>query len=292
MTQQVELLNISELSGILNSLANDDALNIFIAAQKGITKSTQTIKELELTQKRYYTRLGSLMKVGLVERTNIGYEMTSLGRLIHNVLINKVRFALVNRDKIELMDKLKKTVLLSPEDYEKVSFSILQNMNTFFMPKEMEICRNINQFVLYSMKLIEKGEEEVYVASRFFSPSISEAILNCTNRNVKVFILDGDTENLSSKIQIIRTLLSNPKTIDRFYKALESRNLKLRFAALPFTFFLVDHEYVGIEIADVISGDFFCGLLFKDKEIYTNLKEKFTILFEKALKEPVINVNG
>ena len=69
LDQLLKSINVAEMGEILNSLAHEDALKIFVAAKVGITKSTSTIQELGLTQKRYYSRLKELMReLGTEER--------------------------------------------------------------------------------------------------------------------------------------------------------------------------------------------------------------------------------
>jgi len=56
---------LQHLEKIFSAGSSIDALKIFYAAKDGIESSTQTIKKLGLTQKRYYTNLKRLIDVGL-----------------------------------------------------------------------------------------------------------------------------------------------------------------------------------------------------------------------------------
>ena len=67
LSDVLKSINLVELKEILAALANEDAIKIFLTARRGIEKSTKTIQELGLTQKRYYSRLKELMEAGLVE---------------------------------------------------------------------------------------------------------------------------------------------------------------------------------------------------------------------------------
>ena len=59
---------LNVLVELLSSLTSLDSLKIFMKAEKGISSSTRAIKELGLTQKRYYVWLKSLIDVDLVEK--------------------------------------------------------------------------------------------------------------------------------------------------------------------------------------------------------------------------------
>ncbi|MFB0543351.1 MAG: hypothetical protein ACETVR_01090, partial [Candidatus Bathyarchaeia archaeon] len=59
---------LSRIEEIIDALSHEDALRIFIYAKEGITNSTVAIKKLELTQKRFYTRLKQLLDAGVLEK--------------------------------------------------------------------------------------------------------------------------------------------------------------------------------------------------------------------------------
>ena len=89
MSPQISLVQVEEetsdltltyLEGMFSALSSVDALNIFYAAEDGIESSTQTIKELNLTQKRYYTNLKRLIDAGLVERVLADMSIRHLER--------------------------------------------------------------------------------------------------------------------------------------------------------------------------------------------------------------------
>ena len=94
-----------EMEKILSSLANEDSLKIFYAADEGITSSTKTIKGLGLTQKRYYTRLNQLIKAGLIEKNENTYQHTMLGKICHKMGLTFID-ALKNRDILDYLSDL------------------------------------------------------------------------------------------------------------------------------------------------------------------------------------------
>ncbi|MEM2936221.1 MAG: hypothetical protein QW231_03495, partial [Candidatus Bathyarchaeia archaeon] len=60
--------SFAEMERVISALANQDAIKIFYAAGEGIRSSTEAIKKLGLTQKRYYTHLRNLTEAGLIQK--------------------------------------------------------------------------------------------------------------------------------------------------------------------------------------------------------------------------------
>jgi len=285
--------NIGDIQRILNSLANEDAIKIFNAAKEGISSSTQAIKDLGLTQKRYYTRLSTLLQERLVEKNETEYRLTSFGNLLHKILLISLDNALINREKLELMDRLKNTSALSSREFERISDIVIEKTDSYMnelidSTRAIRTCLDFDEFVLSAVDLMKDAEKEVYVATRFFSIASVDAFMRCIDRGVDVVILDGDKKNLSTKLQMVRMLVANPKTVKSLYQALDAPNMKIRFVELPYSFFLIDGKYVGIEVVNWEKEEFLSGIVFRDEETYERLKKRFHALFKEATENPVM----
>lgn len=73
---------------IFSTLANKDAFEIFKLAEKGIDASTDILRQGQFSKKRYYVRLGELLKLGLVTKDHGRYIQTSLGRLVQDTTMH------------------------------------------------------------------------------------------------------------------------------------------------------------------------------------------------------------
>ena len=111
---------------IFSTFANLDTIRIFLLAEKGISNSNKAIKKLDLTPKRYYSRLKALVDSGVLEKVNGVYLYTPVGEMLHSLglsLINLVD----NKQKIGLLMNLSKSDALSDEERQKINSMIVGN---------------------------------------------------------------------------------------------------------------------------------------------------------------------
>jgi len=283
---------IKNLEKIFSSLGSEDALKIFQEAKEGIRNSTETKKKLGLTQKRYYTRLNELLKVGLLQKQDGAYRHTSLGKIcyqIGGVLLEAVN----NSEQLELMDKVAQSPSLSTEEREKVIRAVSRSGLANFADllnggiKPVGIVTKLEDIVAGAKRLIEKAQKEVYLATRYTDSSVDESILNSLDRGIKMYLLDGDKKSLSQKIQLIRLIFSRPRLIKLFYEIFRSPNVYTGYTDdLPYSFIVVDGKYVGVEIPKPHSNDFFLGLFFENELLSRKLVEVFNLLTTKAKEDP------
>jgi len=279
---------------VLSSLASEDSLKIFREVKNGITNSTEAIRKLGLTQKRYYARLKPLIEAGLIEKTDKGYNLTFLGKIIYEILYRKLEKTLKNKDRISLIDKLNKAESLSKEEKEQIAEAISVKDKTIGYSdlfdggiKPVGIITKFEEITAGVKRLIEKAEKEVYLATRYTDPTATEAILNCLNRGIKMYLLDGDKKNLSQKIQLIRLIFSHPRMIKLFYDIFRSPNVYTGYTDnLPYSFIVADGKYVGVEIPKPDSDEFFVGLFFENELLSRKLIEVFNLLTTKAKEDP------
>lgn len=279
---------VKDMEKILSALANEDALRIFREAKSGIASSTETIEELGLTQKRYYARLRSLIETGLIEKTEKGYDLTFLGRIVYEILYRKLEKTLENKDRIAIIDKLNKAGSLTKEEKEQIASAIavkdriLGYTNLLGGIKPVEIITTFDDLVNVVIALIKKASDTVFFAARYTDARISEPLIGAFNRGVRFFFLDGDESNLSNRMQIIRIIFSNPKLIHELRELLSSPNVRIRYVNLPYSFAVVDGEYAAIEIVNPVDKEFLFGLLFHNKEICGKLIKMFNEYSEKS----------
>lgn len=76
-------------------LSNRDSFEIFMLAARGIDASTEILRMGKFSRKRYYVRLGQLIKLGLVHKEAGRYVQTSLGMIVSDTT-KKLEQAIVN----------------------------------------------------------------------------------------------------------------------------------------------------------------------------------------------------
>ncbi|MGB6628521.1 MAG: hypothetical protein WBE61_10335 [Nitrososphaeraceae archaeon] len=70
-------------AAILNAISNEQSLELFKAIAQTNVNSTILTINAKLTRKQYYSRMSRMTKVGLIQRKNGKYFLTSLGRVIY-----------------------------------------------------------------------------------------------------------------------------------------------------------------------------------------------------------------
>lgn len=276
-----------EMEGILSSLANEDALKIFQAAKDGITSSTQIIKDFGLTQKRYYTRLRELIKVGLLEKNESEYQHTLLGKMLFETLVKRLEQVLTNRDRLDLIDKLQRSPSISFKEREQIAATISKDeilgFTDLFGVKPVKVAKTYEELVEAVSSLIEKAEEEIFFASRYTDVRVSEPILGAFRRGVKFSFLDGDKSNLSNRMQILRLILTNPTMVKNLFEFMNS-GISVKYVDLPYSFIVVDKKYAGVELINPINEKFIFATFFESEVLSRKLIQMFKTLNESAGK--------
>lgn len=276
----------------LSALANKDALKIFQMAKDGISCSTDAIRKLNLTQKRYYMRLGDLIKANLIQKDDGVYRHTTLGSLFYEV-IRLLGQAVDKKEHLELIDKVKRSKDLSAKEQDEIIRALAKGGIDNFVNlidggiNPIGIVYNFEDIVEGTIKLIEAAEKEVYIASQYTENSIVEAIFRNLNRGIEWHLISGDKNNLSQKIRMISKLLSHPKMIKIYYDIFRSENVRTGYVEnLPYSFIVVDGKYVGIEVPKPENGEFFAGFFLENKVFAEKLIEVFNALMAKAKEDP------
>ena len=289
---------LPEMEKILSSLANEDALKIFHAAKDDITSSTKTIKELELTQKRYYTRLNQLMEAGLIERDGNVYQQTMLGKLCYK-LGEAFENILNQRDRLDLAHRLQKSPSITLEETEKIMQAILkqaniglgERMEDFLAP--VRIADSWEKVVHDIVEYIEKAEECIYFVTKYFDIRVVEAVLRAIQRGVELRAIGDESQKsfswLLGQVQMVRAMLSQPKMIKFFLKFISSSKFQVRFIALPYTFIVVDRKYAMVEVTKPFTDTFSIAFFFHNGKLCGRLIENFEVLWKRAspMKKPI-----
>ncbi len=278
---------------ILNALANEDAIKIFSAAKDGINTSTRTIRELGLTQKRYYTRLKELIEAGLIEKRDNIYQHTTLGALCHS-LGETFNTILNQRDRLDLADRLNRTKNISLEETEQIlqalsGKGIIGSLKVADLMQPVKMLDNYEALVAELVDRINKAEKSVCLASYYHDSRAVEAILRASERDVQLAFLSGGERSVMERLQVLRMMLS-PK-IAKIYATFLDGKIRMRQAEkLPYSFCVVDEKLVIIELTNPVTNDFYLGFSIKSETLGQRLAETFETMFRKGKENPILNL--
>jgi predicted transcriptional regulator len=283
---------MKNMVNVFSALSDDAAIKIFFAAHEGIESSTRVIHELELTQKKYYNRLKDLINAGLIHKEDENYNITTSGELFFK--LGELFAEIVNKsDHLNLIDKVKLSSSLSMPEKQKV-IQVLSNEGLAeFMDllnggiKPVGIVTKFEDLKLLVTKLIEGTDKELYMASRYTDVAVVDTILKSINRGVKMHFLDGDKQNLNTKTQILRMILSNPLKLKKFYDLFSSPLIHIKFCNLPFSFLVADEKTAVFELVNPQNNEFISGLLLENVMLSKRLIEIFARLYANADEDPL-----
>lgn len=280
-----------EMAKLFSAAANSDALKIFYAAERGITNSTRAIKEMGLTQKRYYTHLKRLIDVGLIEKVDGAYRHTTLGKICYK-MAEALSNTLSHRGRLDLIDKLTKAKNISLEESEEIMRAILKDTN--IVPGErlsdiigpVKMADTWDNLVNDVVERIEKAKKEIFFASKYHEMRTSDALLKAVQRGVEVYLLVDQEINIPKAIRMVISLLfTSPKALSAFINLLRSPHFRVRkYENLLYSFMVVDGEYSMVEILTPIEKTFSVAFLFYNRAVSRKLSDAFRILWERGSK--------
>jgi predicted transcriptional regulator len=288
-TDEKKLFNktVDNMVKIFSALSNKDALDIFFQAQNGILSSTKTIKELGLTQKRYYSRLNDLVKTGLIHKVNNVYHQTTLGDMCYK-LGTIFMDALSHTEHLELMDRVVTSQNLSTTEKNKVLSALMdENLSSFqqFLGGGIKPIGMVTRFEDLRdlvVQLIDMSRNKLYLASRYTDVNVVDACIKALNTGVEMYFIDGNKKNLSAKTQLLRTILSNPLKLKDFYKLYRSSKMHVKFIEIPFSFLVADGKYALFELVNPDTNEFISALFLESPMLARRFLEIFLDLYEKG----------
>jgi len=279
--------SLVEMEMVLSVASNADALKIFYAAKEGIKSSTQAIKELDLTQKKYYTHLKNLIEVGLIEKAEDTYQQTTLGKICYK-LTEALNCALSQKERLDLVDRISKTKNISLEETEEIMHAILRDANIvpgehledFFGPVRM--ADTWDKVMDNTIEFMEKAEKEIEFATQYVDAKVIDPILEAAKRGIKMRFIVSQKENYSMALQMFKGFLSNPRILKTLFDFLRSNNVQIRYIEVPYSLIVVDRKYAMVEVATPYTKTFSLAFFFTNSKVSEKLVTEFDLLWEKG----------
>jgi len=291
LDQLLKSVNVAEMGEILNALAHEDALKIFVAAKVGITKSTSTIKKLGLTQKRYYSRLKELMEASLIEKRDNAYQLTTTGSICYT-LGRAFNEALGQRDRLDLADRLKRSKSISMEETKEILQALTRkgitgSIGVADVLEPVKLFDTYESLVTALIDQIDRAEKNIYVASYYSDSRVVEAVLRASQRGLYLSFLTGRDEGVADKMQLIRLML-NPK-MAKLYFTLLGEQIRVRQSDFPYSFFVLDEKVVIIELPNPLTNTFYTGFSVQNEGLSRRLIKAYEALYKTGKEHPLLS---
>ncbi len=277
----------AELEKLFSAAANIDAIKIFYAAKNGIGSSTQAIRELDLTQKKYYTHLKRLIDADLIERVDGAYRHTTLGKIGFK-LAEAFQTAISQKDRLDLIDKLTKVKNITVEETEEIMQAILKDTNIVPGERVSDILGPVRMADTWEkvvddvIEYIQKAEESIYFATPYSDARTIEVTAETALRGIKMKFLSSNKDTISTNIHLLRTIISNPHLVKSLLEFANSENCQIRYIELPYTFLVIDRKYSMVEVTRPYTKSFNVAFFFHNAVLSERLIETFELLWEKA----------
>jgi len=286
----------AELEILFSAAASIEAIKIFFAAKDGIKSSTQAIRDLDLTQKKYYTHLKRLIDAGLVDRVNGVYQHTTLGKIgfkLAEAFMNVV----IQKDRLDLIDRLSKAKNITLDETEEIMRAILKDTNIIPGDRITDILGPVRmadtweKLVNDVTEQIHKAEKEIFFVSRYYELRTTDALLKALEKGVDIHLLIPKELNVMKEIGLITSLLfTNPNAVRNFLNLLRSPNLKIRKSEnIPYSFMVIDGKYCMIEVVTPVEKAFSLAFLFRGESIIRRMSESFKKLWDAGIEVNLLN---
>ena len=288
--KEVDYNTITETSELFTVLSNVDAIRIFLYAQKGITNSTHAIKDLNLTPKRFYSRLKELIDTGIIIKEEGKYSLTPKGFVLSKIGYT-IFEVLNNKERIELILNLSKSKSLTVEERVKVNNLLLENseISKIIGPivnglsyGKVETISTYEVLVSRLNEEVMNSKKAVRIATTYFEPLTLDTAVKTIQSGVLMQCLMSK-KTMSKKITKLRMLLS-PKSILSMLELLKASgdiNRVYREVEVPFSYAILDGERCFFEFPQIGDEDFSIAFYLIDR----NVADKFQKYFDTTWKE-------
>jgi len=247
---------------IFSILGDKLSLEILVASHGGLKASS---KALTQSKKQYYVRLKRLVDLGLVEKVQSIYRLTTFGSLVYKNHFKTMDKILPNYWQIKSVDALKDRNGFPLEKKENIinqyvaTSGLLGSVNATQLTSYNTVNR-FEQLIPEVMKVLDNAESEVYFATRYYDPHVSNLVFQKFSKGVIMHILDGNPDQISveNRLSAIIRTPPNRETAEVVKKLLKSSRFDLRrLPRLPLSFIVVDGIQVVYETVNFANPDQF-----------------------------------
>lgn len=293
-TKSLEKSLSEHMGSVLSALSNVDAIEIFTQVQDGMKGGRETFQKLQMTKKRYYTRLRELVESGLIERVGDEYRYTLLGTLFAQQFTNLLQIV-ENRKELLMIGELRRSEKFTDAEIGSFVRKIFtkgpwsSGEGSWFIPY---VVWTYEEMVKSIVGRLSTTKKEIYLSSRYTAERIINGMIARAQAGVAVKVL-ADVRLLKNYVKGAGNRLETADkhaderrkaTVNPFYPY----NIERKFCELPFSFILMDGRGVGVELIDARHPDeFFCAVFLENESMFNYMRSAFDSLWETGFEDAV-----
>ena len=285
-------------------LGDSQSVEILDAASIGLQSSSSGIGNQ--TKKQYYVRLKRLVDIGIIEKRQSIYKLTSFGSIVYENHLKTMNKIMPNYWQIKSFDILKSRNDFPFEQKEKIINEYVETtglkgvINTTQL-SSFSVAKRFDDLIIEVLKVLDNAEKEVYFSTRYHDPHISTKVFEKIGKGVTIHILDGNPEQITveSRLAAIIRTPPNRETAELVKKIVKSPRFDLkRLPDLPQSFMVVDGIQVVYDTVNFINPEQFTIAISKYDDAYMAQRfiEYFKLLSKdattpKLMEEPRVHSN-
>jgi len=286
ISEEVHVIN-GELTNVLRLLSKPDAVKILYRAGDGINNSTYAIAELDITPKKYYTRLKELVVTGLIKKVDDVYRQTALGRMMYDRFLPEMGKACDAKEELELIVRLEGTEL--ENGVRKIILDKL-DIPGFAGSSNVMMLEDYESGVVELIDQINDAKERILLASNHVDVRVIEAVVRSVNRGVSFRLIMGK-DCVKLNLQKLRLMLSTrfAKAIIEFMSIPEDVGDLTRVADIPYSFCVIDDSHSIYELEKPFGNSFLLACFIDERRITKILADSFNILWKNGEPNEMFN---
>lgn len=278
---------------VFSLLADRHSANILRASFSGM-RASSTNYIGNLSKKQFYVRLKRLCDTGLIEKRGSFYRTTTFGSLIFNSQVKTMEETISSYWQLKSIDVLRARTDFPSEEKETIVNEILGTtelksiLNSTHLTG-FNIIKNYEALIVEVLSLLEKAEKEVYFATRYHQPHVSNKVFEKFGKGIVLHVLDGNPEQISveNRLNAIIRTPPNQDSSDLVERLLRSNRFDLlRLPELPISFIVVDATHVVYETVNYSNPEQFTTAISKYNDQY--LAQQFIQYFKYLSKDATL----
>jgi predicted transcriptional regulator len=248
---------------VFATLADERSVEILDAASTGLHSSSIGLQNQ--SKKQYYVRLKHLVEMGLIEKRQTVYKLTTFGSLVYENHLKTMEKVIPNYWHIKSIDVLRTRYDFPLEQNENivneyVSTTNLSRIINATQLTSFNVVKRFENLIPEVMKVLDNSENEVYFATRYYDPHVSKMVFQKFGKCVTIHILDGNPEQISVENRLTAIMRTSPdrETAEMVKKVVKSSRFDLRrLPDLPLSFIVVDGIQLVYETINFINPEQF-----------------------------------
>ena len=274
---------------IFTVLGDKQSVEILTASYAGLRSTSSGIGNQ--TKKQYYVRLKRLVDLGLIEKHQSTYKLTSFGSIVYENHLKTMDKIVPNYWHIKSIDVLRRREDFPPEQQEKivneyVETSGLKDVINTTQLSSFSVVKKFDDLIVEVLKVMDNAEKEIYFATRYHDPYVSSKVFEKFSKGVTIHILDGNPEQITveSRLAAIIRTPPNRETAEMVKKITKSTRFDLkRLPELPLSFMVVDGIQVVYDTVNFINPEQFTIAISKYDDTY--MAQRFIEYFKLLSKD-------